>query len=211
MRVILAGLFVFGGALLAVCLLGPVFDHRPPAVGGILIGLVMGTLFLVLIAIAQVLFNWPIVKGRDWGDPEQYIKDLEEKGLLVSADYQATRAFQLAEYEDEGSHYFVELADGSVMYFVGQYLYEYGPIDDEDNDPETNHTRRFPCTEFSLRRHRDENYWIDIQCRGEVIEPELVEPHPKLFWKREMEDGQIITDMSFDEIRVQLTSEGKRK
>ncbi len=208
MRVILAGLFVCGGVSLAALSLIPIFGHRPPAVGGILVGLMMGPLFLLLVAAAQVLFNWPIDWRKAQFNQDEYIKDLEDRGLLVSTDYYAARAFELEEYEDEGLHYFIELADRSVLYLTGQDLYEYGPIDD---DPELNQPRRFPCTEFSLRSHRDEKYWIDIQCRGTVIEPELVEPHPKLFWKRELEDGQVITDMSFDEIKAQLVREGRRK
>ena len=207
MRVVLAGLFVFGGLLLAVCLIGPAFDHTPLN-GGVLIGIVMGVLFLLLIIAAQVLFNWPIDWRKERFDQDQYIKDLEDRGLLVSTDYQATRAFQLEEYEDGGSHYFVELADGTVLYLTGQDLYEYEPIDD---DPELNQPRRFPCTEFSLRSHRDEKYWIDIQCRGIVIEPEFVEPHPKMFWERGLEDGEIITNLSLDEIKAQLITESSRK
>jgi len=211
MRVILAGLFVFGGASLAAFLLIPIFDHSLPAVAGILTGLVVGPLFLLLVCTAQVLFNWPIDWRKVQLNQEDYIKDLENRGLLVSTDYQATRAFELEEYEDEGLHYFVELADGTVLYLTGQELYEYGPIEDGDDDPELNQPRRFPCTEFSLRRHRDEKYWIDIQCRGTVIEPEIVEPHPKLFWQTSPEDGGIITDQTYDEIKAQLRSEGRRK
>ena len=207
MRVILAGLFVFGGLLFAITLLGPHFDQASHSAGSILIGLVMGAALILLVLIAQVIFNGPIRKGKDWGDPEQYIKDLEEKGLLVSTDYRATRAFQLEEYEDEGSHYFVELADGTVMYLTGQYLYDYGPIDD---DPELNQTRKFPCTEFSLRSHRDEKFAIDIVCRGSAIEPEYIKPHPEAFWKRELEDGQIITDQTYDGIKAHLLNEGRK-
>jgi hypothetical protein len=208
MHVILAGLFVFGGILLAVCLLGPVLDCGSHTASGILIGILMGGLFLALIVAAQVLFNWPIDWRRERFSFEQYIEDLENKGLLISTDYQAIRAFQLEEYEDEGSHYFVELTDRTVLYLTGQDLYEYGPIDD---DPELSQPRRFPCTDFSLRSHRDEHGYIDIQCRGTVIEPELVDPHPKHVWKRGLKDGEVIADMSFDEVKAQLITEGKRR
>ncbi len=208
MRVILAGLFVFGGALLAVSLLGPILDNGSHKASGILIGLVMGVLFLLLTATTQVLFNWPVDWQKEQLSLAEYVRDLEGRGLLVSTNYQATRAFQLEEYEDEGSHYFVELTNRTVLYLTGQHLYEHGPIDD---DPELNQPRRFPCTEFSLRSHRAEKGYIDIQCRGTIIEPEFVELHPKFFWKRRLEDGQIITDISFDEIKAQLVSEGKRR
>lgn len=122
MRVILAGLFVFGGVLIAVCLLGSSPAHSSHTASGIFIGIVMGTLLLLLIGIAQVLFNWPIDWRKERFNQEDYIKDLEAKELLVSTDYQATRAFELEEYEDEGLHYFLELSDKTVLYLAGQDL-----------------------------------------------------------------------------------------
>ena len=36
-------------------------------------------------------------------------------------------------------------------FLSGQYLYDYEPISD---DPDANEARSFPCTEFTVRRHR---------------------------------------------------------
>ena len=75
--------------------------------------------------------------------------------LIVDTPFQATRAFGVEDYGDEGSHYFLELADGSgILALCGQYLYAYEPITD---DPELNQPRRFPCTSFTVRRHRTEH------------------------------------------------------
>ena len=61
------------------------------------------------------------------------------------------RAFGVKEFEDEGLHYFLELTDGRVLVLSGQYLYDYEAISD---DSETNRPRAFPCSEFTLRRHK---------------------------------------------------------
>ena len=47
------------------------------------------------------------------------------------------------------------------------------PIDD---DPEGNCQRRFPSAEFSIRRNRIKGFVVDIECRGEVLAPEMTAP-----------------------------------
>jgi hypothetical protein len=95
---------------------------------------------------------------------EAFIERLEKGDLLESQSFTARRAFQVQEFEDEGSSYFIELTDGSVLFLSGQYLYEY-----EDEGC-------FPCTSFVVRRHRHERDVLEIQCGGDVIEPEVVAP-----------------------------------
>lgn len=127
------------------------------------------------------------------------IRRLEDAGLLTSTVYRARRAFSAAESEDEGPHYFLELDDGSVLCLTGQYLYDLEPAEQE---PEP--ARRFPCTEFTVRRHRTNGYTVDILCRGDVLEPEAV---AKPFTFREFrqdlvpEDGEVLTGRSYDEIK----------
>lgn len=36
--------------------------------------------------------------------------------------------------------------------------------------------RRFPCDDFTVRRHKTEGYVIDIACRGAAMEPEVLAP-----------------------------------
>ncbi len=204
MRVILAAVFVVVGLSIAVGLLSATFTHTSHT-QDVLIEIGMGVLFILLLVVASFLFDSPTGKWKASPNPNQYVEDLQEKGLIVSTDFQAVRAFQVEEYEDEGLHYFIELTDGSVLYLSGQDLYDYEPIED---DPELNQPRRFPCSDFTLRTHRTENFVIDIQCRGTVIEPEAVESHPKDFWKWEPEDGKIITDKTYDEIKMHLAGVG---
>lgn len=100
---------------------------------------------------------------------EELIAGLEAKNLIRREVYQARRAFQVDETEDEGSNYFVELADGRVLFISGQLLYEYEP--DESGEP-----RRFPCTEFELVLKSDTGDMLDLLCCGQVLEPEVVAP-----------------------------------
>jgi len=197
MRLLLAGLFVFMGISLSALFLLPIEDSWHSS---LLAGPVIGVLFLLLCVVALIVFNPP---GSPWlvSDPEAYIRELEEKGLLAATDFRATRAFEVAEYEDEGSHYFIELEDGAVLYLNGQYLYDYEPVED---DPELNQPRQFPCTDFTIRRHRKQGFVVDVICRGHVLEPETVAPpldDPAYWQSVVLEDGHIIGDRSYDEIK----------
>ena len=198
MRLLFAGLFVAGGSSLPVLLLGENgLVKLPPPFLQIGIG---GTFFFLCFAALQ-LFNPAGLRPLDWKEPELWIQELEDKGLLSCIECKATRAFGVEEYEDEGLHYFIEMEDGSLLYLNGQYLYEYEPVED---DQELNQPRWFPCTEFTVRRHRTEGYVVDLLCRGEVLEPEVVAP--PFTWedhKRGIvpEDGQILRDREYDDLK----------
>lgn len=135
----------------------------------------------------------------------EHIGELEAKGKLERRKFQARRAFAVDEVEDEGPHYYIELADGRVLYLNGQYLYEYEPIDD---DPELNQPRRFPTTEFEVLRHKDAGYVIDIRCSGSVLEPELTSPpFTNAVLRRGIpDDGQIIADKAYDLLKRELAA-----
>ena len=86
------------------------------------------------IAVAHVLFQKKLTFTRTEKEIQAERDKLEQLGLLVHQSFRALRAFQLEEFEDEGSQYFLELEDHSVFYLSGQFLYEYepptiGPVD----------------------------------------------------------------------------------
>lgn len=201
-RVILAGLFV----VIGVSVVAGLLLHFLPPSGqtGTIIGIISGLAFLALCIVAFILFD--SFKASDVFSNENLDK-LEEKGLLVSTEYQATRAFQVEEFEDEGSHYFVELADESVLYLNGQYLYDYESVED---DPEFNQPRLFPCTHFTIRRHKIEGYVAEIQCQGAVIEPEII---AKSFTRAEYhqgivpEDGDILSE-NYEMLKARMSARG---
>ena len=202
MRLVGAGLFVFASMLLLVVVLGSqnVFDRAPVWVVGPGIAV-----FMVGMAVLSLwLFN------RKGSDPfgrktvEERIRELEEAGQVESVAYRATRAFGVEEFEDEGLHYFLELVDGRVLFLSGQYLYDYEPI---SGDPAMNQARSFPCTEFTIRRHKTDRYVLDMLRGGAVLEPEIMAPpFGEKAWKvnRVREDGEVIVGASYDELKREL-------
>jgi hypothetical protein len=204
MRVLLAACFVWGGVIAVVTLLAStrIMEHLPSVIVGGLLSVVMLTLALA----ALWLFNLQGKLPVNLTSPEERVRELESTELLEATDFRAVRTFEVQEWEDEGLHYFIELADGRVLYLEGQYLYEYQQISD---DPELNQPRRFPCTDFTVCRHRLEGYVVAIQCRGAVLEPELVaEPFSTKAWRegRIPSDGSIITDRSYETLKAEYVT-----
>jgi hypothetical protein len=202
MRVIAAGIFVFAGITALIVLVSAMRFQDLPRwfIPPFIVG------FLGLIALAYWLFN---PKGTDLlgtKTQEEHIRELESQGLLDSTDFQATRAFEVEEFEDEGTQYYLELADGRVLFLIGQYLYDYSP------DPDLGTPRRFPCSEFTVRRHKVQDYVAEIQCRGAVLEPEFVAPpFNQDDWKsdRVPYDGKIITDRTYEELKRERRRAGR--
>lgn len=197
MRLVGAGLFVFAGTLLVFGLLASqkVFDRAPAWLIGLGIFLVM----LTLVVLCLWLFN---PKGSNpFGSMTgaEHRQELERLGLLESTAFRATRAFGVEELEDEGLHFFVELTDGRVLFLSGQYLYDY----EANLDIGTTH-RSFPCTEFTVQRHKTEGYVVEIVCGGAVLEPEVMAPSfEKKVWERNQipADGAVITGVSYDRLK----------
>ena len=196
-RVLFAGLFVFGGLLALVVLcgsLGALDGPGPIAKAGFVIAP------LVLIAAAWMLFNRHPLARSDKSNAEIAV-ELERAGQLTRAEFEVRRAFRVEEFEDEGQSWFLELADGGVLFLSGQYLDEYEPDDDTP--------RTFPRERFTLLRHATEGYAVDIRSTGAVLEPEAIAPP---FTTREHEldrvptDGTILRDVSYDEIKARWTS-----
>jgi len=130
------------------------------------------------------------------------IRKLEEDGLLIHQTLRARRAFQVDEFEDEGSSYFIELEDMSVVFLTGQYLYQYEPRPESRNSPAR--LRSFPSTEFTIRRHKENGFAVDISCQGEVIEPEVLAPSfDEEDFRRDLmpEDGAILREKTYDQIK----------
>lgn len=135
---------------------------------------------------------------------------LKSRGLLTSTHHRARRAFEVSERADEGPGYFIELEDGRVLFLQGQYLYDYGPIEDEE-EPESSQERQFPCTEFILHHHKKYRTLLVVECKGTALEPECIVPPFSNEHRKEglaPDDEDIITDRSYDEIKAKLQREG---
>lgn len=202
MRALLAGIFVFAVLLITA---GIISKHYP---GGVLPWwagpTIIGSMFAAIIA-SLFLFNKrgyrPNLSRRSF---EEQLAELEQKGLLLNESFKARRAFRVEEYEDEGSHFFIELADGAVLFVTGQYLYEFEEITD---DPELNQAQKFPCTEFTLQRHKDAGYVMNIVCAGKVLPIECVAPP---FTKDAVDrglvpdDGEVVRNRSYEDLKWEL-------
>ena len=200
-RLILAGLTAFIATLIGLVVIGAFSPD------GKLSGIVSWIVFVGWISYAFLralhLFNQP--KLRPFGNLsfDQYIKDLEEAGLLEDTEYRAVRCFQVAEYGAEGSHYFVQLVDGGVLFLSGQYLYDYEP---DEYEPEKK--RLFPCEVFTLRRYKKTAAIMNLQCNGLPMEPEIIVPpiiYHKIERRRFLANGQIIYDTQYQELKEEMT------
>jgi len=82
----------------------------------------------------------------------------------------------------------------------GQYLYDYV------GDPGLGVSRRLPCSDFTVRRHRTEGYAVDIECRGRVLEPEMIAPpFGGAVWREGSvpEDRALVSDGQFATVKLQ--------
>jgi len=208
MRVIGAALFVLFGFFLGSVVVMTYGPKDPPAW---FIALAMSAIFAVVLPSALWLFN---AKGSDpFGrlTAEQRIADLEQRGLITDEAFEARRAFGVEESEDEGSSYFIELTDGRVLFLTGQYLYDFESVD--DGPPEERCARRFPSTSFVVRRHAKEGHVVDLVCKGEVFDPEVMTlPFSDAEWKRRRvpADGAILTGKSYDAVKAERLAAAAR-
>jgi hypothetical protein len=194
LRLLGAGLFVFASTGVFIALLSWLFPNGPswPVVPILLFA------FFGSILAALFLFHGKWSHRRS---EEEILADrlhMEQLGLLISEQYRALRAFQLEEFEDEGSQYFLELENHSVLYLSGQFLYEYEPLKEKP--------RRFPCTQFAIRRHKENGHIVDLLCSGEILEPEIMAPPlgvDELEKYGSIADGQIIHGKSYDELKAE--------
>jgi len=202
MRALLAGIFVFAVLLTTA---GIISKHYP---GGALPWwagpTIIGSMFAAIIA-SLFIFNKsgyrPNLSRKSF---EEQLAELEQKGLLLNESFKARRAFQVEEYEDEGSHYFIELSDGGILFLTGQYLYEYEEIRD---DPELNQERQFPCSEFTIQRRKDAGYVMRIICAGKVLPIECVAPpFAKSAFDRGLvpDDGHVLRNRPYEDLKWEL-------
>ena len=198
MRLIFAAIsFLIGLFLIATAITALLPQSAPEWQTGIAILMSAGlSLYLtnMLVNVRGTRF-WSISRA-----PES-TEQLEQEGLLSSTEFHATRAFQVEEFHDEGSNYFLELQDGSVLFLSGHYLCEHEPLEFDDRIVQQ---REFPCTEFVVRR-RDDGSVADIQCRGRVLEPEVVTPpFPEEDFRNKAlpKDGDIVSSSTYDEVKA---------
>ena len=196
MRVVFVALLLVGLLFAAVALAGKEAFARSPRGLGLALGLgLVGLGYLLTRGLNRGPVDELGLSGVEAG-----IEQLARQGLLVETVYRARRALAIAEFEDEGSHYFVELEDGRALFLTGQHLYAYEPVEED--------VRRFPCTRFTLRHEREHGYTLDLVCTGDVIEPELLLPNNVLevFGHDPPMDREVLADETYESLRGRLLS-----
>jgi hypothetical protein len=172
------------------------------------IGILIG--FSLSLFLTNKLVNAPGTDFWSFSRASEHRKQSDQEGLLVSTTYRATRSFQARERSDDGSHYFIELHDGSVLHMHGRYLSVFEP---HKFFRLIKRPRKFPCTEFVVRRDRYDGCVVDIQCRGRALEPEIVTPP---FDEQDFQsgmipqDGDLITTRSYEEMKALRLREHSR-
>ena len=148
----------------------------------------------LLIAAAYALFNQGVPKP--WSPtPEDVARKLDEQGLLTKETLHAKRALQLADFDDEGPSYLLELTDDGVLFLSGYYLYR---IATHRRD-----TGTFPCTEFTLQRDKQNGQVVDIVCAGIPLSPVIMPlAVSDVNFTPTPEDGQIIRNRTYDELQA---------
>jgi hypothetical protein len=189
MKSLLARLFLFlAFAVTAVAGL-VIFRHAGVSV----LAVVVLTYLCVLVLVLAILINYPRLQHRAFVN--DFADELASRNLLTCTEFIADRAFRVAPSSDDGPHYFLELESGGVLHLSGSYLFDYEPIEGS--------LRHFPCTRFTVRRHSEIGYAVDLLCGDLVIEPEVEAPPYTL---QEIEqhrvplDGTILRDITFDQL-----------
>jgi hypothetical protein len=163
--------------------------------------------FIVSLFIVNKLVNvrgtkfWRLSRAPEPADPSV------EDGLLVSTSYRAVRYFEVEESREEGPHYFIELRNGAVLYLNGRYLdaFAHRKFLNLFDSP-----RKFPCSDFVVKRDRYEGGVADIECRGRALEPEFTAPPfegPDWEGIMALRDGDIITSRTYEEMKARKSDE----
>lgn len=134
---------------------------------------------------------------------EAYSRDLA-LGTVTCTTYDVVDALRVQELEDEGSSYYLKLADGRVLFLQGQYLYEYeGAEPDGESKAEP---ARFPARRFTIERTAESGLVMGLRDFGALVsisgtlKPFTLEDHEN---DRVPQDGEVL-QIDFDTLRQRL-------
>ncbi|MBE5316828.1 MAG: hypothetical protein H4O13_15660 [Xanthomonadales bacterium] len=103
---------------------------------------------------AFVLAPWLVL--RFWPRPD-LVQRAARASTLEAHEFNVVRAWQIAELEDEGLHFVLELASGGTLFLSGQFL--YAPVA----------KRVFPCAELKVSMDTRTKDVLALECAGEPI------------------------------------------
>lgn len=205
MRAILAGLFFYIAMLFGADLIFD-FDNENVQISKIETIFQYFALFIylaVILALSTIIFNkngWRNFKNQSI---EEYVKELEEQGKLIKESYEHKRSLSFEDLSTGSLVFFIETNNNNVLCLVGQYLYEYSEITDDD---ELNQERQFPTINFTLLKNIDDGELVDIELQGEVAD-NLVFSEPDYALLQDITgvelyklDGKVIPNITFEQI-----------
>lgn len=147
--------------------------------------LVAGLISLIL------AYKWHEATRRaydyDTGEVDSNLKN----GMAEVCTFDVTGAVEVKEFEDEGSHYYLDIGEGKVLFLSGQYLYEY-----ED-------AKQFPNTRFQTIRAAKSRWIFGLKLLGNYLSPVFTLP---AFSKADYEKGVIpcdgdVLELDFDTLK----------
>jgi hypothetical protein len=89
-------------------------------------------------------------------------------GAVDEEVVQVRDAIEVEETEDEGPHYYLQLADGRVLFVSGQYLLDFAHDPDEEDV--------FPRRSLTLRRSPATGELLGVKPRGPYLAPTTTRP-----------------------------------
>jgi hypothetical protein len=151
-----------------------------------------------VIAVAAVVVAISVfVRGRLSArklDPTVPLKADAAAGVAREHVYDVVDAIKVEEFEDEGSNYFLRLADGRVLFLSGQYLYE-----SEDE-------KRFPSTRVVIVRTPGTGTFLDLRSEGGYLPPTATLPP---FSKERLKRGDVPEDGELLEVDFEALRRGE--
>lgn len=117
LRLVVAGLLVFGAVLSLVGLLGRIgaFESAPP----MLVGLGISAVMLWRTYLAFRRFNGPGVDPRGHRSEEEELECLARAGELEAEEVRVHRALEIDDTFDGGQHHLLELEGGRLLFLSG--------------------------------------------------------------------------------------------
>jgi hypothetical protein len=179
-----AFMLVFGaGTLLVRCVSGPPEGATLAVVAAVAAGLALWALVTVKRRSGSFLARERALLAQDLAG-----------GHALATTYTVVDALRVEEAEDEGSSYYLRLADGRVLYLSGQYLYEY-----EEGGA-------FPCTRFTVVRAPASGMFLEMLALGPPLAPSgTLPPFTTVDHRadRVPSDGDVLT-LDFESLRAKV-------
>lgn len=123
------------------------------------------TIIGAVAALGLALYIYRISEPWQSKEREVHARDLAA-GVAVCSTFDVVDALRVEEFEDEGSGYYLKLADGRVLFLQGQYLYEYENGEDEEGAPVH---ARFPADRFTVERTSASGIVLGVTDFGRLI------------------------------------------